>query len=127
MRAPKNQTAVLEYLKRMPFCSAVAIQRGIKMKKGNVYTLLNRLVEKGDIVKKGKFYSLSESYDKATKVINTIKKVAPPPPAPSPLIGVYSREIKFIEDGIDSLMITKNYLQRRIEQLELEDAQRAFK
>lgn len=124
MRAPKNQTAVLEYLKRMPFCSAVAIQRGIKMKKGNVYTLLNRLVEKGDIDKKGKYYSLSESYDRATKVINTIKKVVPPP-ASNPLISVYSREIKFIEDGIDSLMITKNYLQRRIEQLELEDAKRA--
>lgn len=124
MRKPKVQTAVLEYLKRMPFCSAVAIQRGINMRKGNIYSVLSRLVEKGDIVKRGKFYRLSESYDKATKVINTIKKVAPPP-ASNPLISVYSREIKFIEDGIDSLMITKNYLQRRIEQLELEDAKRA--
>lgn len=122
MRASKNQIAVLEYLKRMPFCSAVAIQRGIKMKKGNVYTLLNRLVEKGDINKKGKYYSLSESYDKATRIIKSINKPTPQP-APNPLIAVYSREIRYIESGIDSLMITKNYLQRRIEQLQLEDKQ----
>ena len=124
MRKPKIQTAVLKFLANNPFSPAVVVQRGVNMRKGNIYSVLSRLVEKGNVVKQGKFYRLSESYDRATKIINTIKKVAPPP-ASNPLISVYSREIRFIEDGIDSLMITKNYLQRRIEQLELEDSKRA--
>lgn len=122
MRRPKVQTAVLAYLKRIPFSSAVGVQKGIHKTKGNIYNTLNQLVKKGHVVKKGKVYSLSESYDKATRIIKSINKPTPQP-APNPLIAVYSREIRYIESGIDSLMITKNYLQRRIEQLQLEDKQ----
>ena len=118
---------ILEYLKRMPFAKASAIQKGIKTKVSNIYGLLQVLVDRGAITKKGLYYSLSNNGANVTNITKTAisKPYTPPPPAPNPLITVYSREIKFVEDGIDSLMITKSYLLRRVEQLKQEDARHA--
>ena len=133
------QNAVLFYLARTPFASAASIQKGIGLTKGNIYQTMAQLVQKGDVIRKegSKLYQISDSAKEAIKV-TTAKRIrvsepdtqrAPlyqaPPPEPNPLANIYLREIEFIQDGIDSLMITKNYLERRIEQLKLEDAKRA--
>ena len=73
MRKPKAQTAVLKFLANNPFSPAIVVQRGVNMRKGNIYSVLSRLVEKGNVVKQGKFYRLSESYDRATKIIKSIE------------------------------------------------------
>ena len=37
---------------------------------------------------------------------------------PNPLANIYRKEISHIQSGIDQLVITKNYLERRVEELD---------
>lgn len=126
MKNPKVQNAVLKYLARTPFsCNAATIERGIGMKNGNIYTVLQRLVQKNLVVKEGKAYRINDSARKAVEVSAQPRATHTPVFNPNPLISIYAKEIQYVEDGIDSLMITKSYLQRRIEQLKTEDVKRA--
>lgn len=111
---------VLKYLERMPWAKPVDIKNGIGMERGNIYSLLHKMVNKGLLHRneRSKTYSLT----------STSRPRAIPTPVvltPNPLIDTLKEEIQFIEDGINSLMITKSYIKRRIEQLQLEDAKRA--
>jgi predicted transcriptional regulator len=128
---------ILAYLATHPGSGAAQVQKGIGLKVGNIYGHMKLLLDRGAVVREGMGYSLSESGAKAMSIAKIKKpEVAPQSTrfplrhetksfSPSPLINIIQREIQYIEDGIDSLMITKNYLQRRIEQLKLEDAKRA--
>jgi hypothetical protein len=121
--------------------TAVGIQRSIGMKRGNIYQILSRLINDG-FVRKVEGTKKYELVNTEFTVDTTDVKVAPAvvqklqqgraierqpklTPTVNPLIPVYQREIQFVEDGIDSLMITKNYLERRVEQLKQEDARHA--
>lgn len=111
---------VLKYLERMPWAKPINIKNGIGMEKGNIYSLLDKMVKTGLLHRneKSKTYSLTST---------SRLRVTPTPVifTPNPLIATLEEEIQFIEDGINSLMITKSYIKRRIEQLRLEDTKRA--
>lgn len=127
-----KQRAVMKYLLRAGKDSAINIKRNLDFKHGNIYQVLKNLETKKIVIKLPgtKLYAISKHNVRAnTEPVHTepVKNVAKPKltPTVNPLIPVYQREIQFVEDGIDSLMITKNYLQRRVEQLKQEDARHA--
>ena len=128
-----RKNAILHYLARMPFPSAASqIQKGIGMTRGNIYNILAKMEEKGDIKKDpaSKKYLISDSARQSLKTLDMLKpRMRMTESAsgfkPNPLIETIQKEISFIDDGIDSLRITKSYLFRRIEQLKAEDLKRA--
>lgn len=131
-----KQRAVMKYLLRTGKDSAINIKRNLGFKHGNIYQLLKNLETKGVVTKvpDTKQYVLAKKgttpADEApVQTESAPKNIVKPKMKPfvpgNPLIPVYQREIQFVEDGIDSLMITKNYLQRRVEQLKQEDARHA--
>lgn len=128
-----RKTAILNYLARMPFTSAASqIQKGIGMTRGNIYNILAKMEKRGEVKKDpvSKKYFISDGTRQALKTLDVAKpgmKIAEPALTfkPNPLIETIEKEISFIDDGIDSLRITKSYLFRRIEQLKLEDLKRA--
>lgn len=128
-----RKTAILNYLARMPFASAASkIQKGIGMTRGNIYNILAKMEKRGEVKKDpvSKKYFISDGTRQALKTLDVAKpgmKIAEPELTfkPNPLIETIEKEISFIDDGIDSLRITKSYLFRRIEQLKSEDLKRA--
>ena len=115
--------------------------------RGNVYSVLKALIKKGFVQREGFFYRIAPPKRTLTEHdFELVKKVAMMDRTPktktklerlkkvyedakeltrsygeskqTPLISIIKNEIKYIESGIDSLMITKSYLERRIEQLE---------
>lgn len=128
MKKVKYQDVITRFLKQEGRAGAAEIQKGIGMKRGNIYQVMKLLVQKGLVthLPGTKKYALtSETVEAKPMPLYAEHRQPTPPPAPNPLISIYAREIQFVEDGIDSLMITKNYLQRRVEQLKQEDARRA--
>lgn len=116
---------VCEYLKANPKQTGMEIQLGLGMSKtANIYPTLGQMVKKGVLTKlRNKKYYLTplsarvakanEEYKKdAKRLIGTYNQAEP-----TPLERILQYEIESIEAGIDSLMITKSYLQRRIEQV----------
>lgn len=107
MKKPISQLSrITNYVKANPFSKASDIQKGLNFK-GNIYTLLGVLTDKNIIRKmpnKEYVLDLRSSPTSETKV--------------NPMIKMLQDEIDHIQNGIDQLMITKNYLERRLEQLE---------
>lgn len=125
-----RKTAILNYLARMPFASAASqIQKGIGMTRGNIYNILAKMEKRGEVKKDpvSKKYFISDGTRQALNMVKPGMKIAEPALTfkPNPLIETIQKEISFIDDGIDSLRITKSYLFRRIEQLKSEDLKRA--
>jgi hypothetical protein len=116
----KDFNKIKTFLAKNGQATAAEIQKETKVK-GNIYTKLETMVKKNLLTKSGKLYDVTfekrlplaadktDSLD-GEKVSNLIHK--------SKQIAVLRDEIDYIEDGIDSLTITKNYLERRLEQLE---------
>lgn len=125
-----RKTAILNYLARMPFASAASqVQKGIGMTRGNIYNILAKMEKRGEVKKDpvSKKYFISDGTRQALNMVKPGMKIAEPALTfkPNPLIETIQKEISFIDDGIDSLRITKSYLFRRIEQLKSEDLKRA--
>lgn len=118
------QKQVYEYLKANPKKTGMEIQVGLGMSKfANIYPTLGQMVKKGVLTKlRNKKYYLTpmsarvakvyEEHKNAKALIKTYKQAEP-----TPLERILQYEIESIEAGIDSLMITKSYLLRRIEQV----------
>ncbi len=124
-----KQRAIKAYLFDKKADTAANIQRGIGMKRGNVYQILRNMINKKIVTKVPgtKLYAISKHDVKANTepVKNVVKPKMKPFVPKNPLVTVYEREIQNIQDGIDSLMITKSYLLRRVEQIKQEDARYA--
>lgn len=125
-----RKNAILNYLARTPFASAASqIQKGIGMTRGNIYNILAKMETRGEVKKDpvSKKYSISDGTRQALSMVKPGMKIDESALTfkPNPLIETIQKEISFIDDGIDSLRITKSYLFRRIEQLKSEDLKRA--
>lgn len=128
MKKPISQLSrITEYIKENPFSKASDIQKGLKFK-SNIYTLLGLLVDRGVLRKtENKTYAINgdikiavdktDSLD-GEKLSKTITINAATQPISNPYANILKREIDHIQSGIDQLMITKNYLERRLEQLQ---------
>lgn len=123
-----NFDVVLKFLDKNGATSAIDIQKATKIK-GNIYTLLQRMLTKGQITKVGKLYSIdrrmplflgksrSLSGEKISNLIHQ-KSQPQPQPQPNPYANILKREHEHIMQGIQQLQITANYLNLRIKELE---------
>ena len=91
---------------------------------------MTRLVEKGQVIKLDKNYTLPAKTQKSVSPWREKKfKVEDKEFVFSKrinneyieLINAYNREIEHIQSGIDQLVITKNYLVRRVEEMQNAD------
>lgn len=122
----KNTKAVIEYLQKNPLSTAAQIAEGTGLK-GNIYTTLINLVEKKLIGKNAsrQYYQLQDVQNNVSPQRETENKYDNDPRMPvfqtknaNPLANIYRKEISHIQSGIDQLVITKNYLERRVEELD---------
>lgn len=137
---------VYAYIKAAGPSKAVRIKKAIwaDPKKGNIYSVLSGLVKNGTIKKTGLLYHAPEDsvegmtgakhkYRRKIKVKAKTKvrsiptsntyvkpttfKITTEVSEKQRLIDTLEYEIKYVDDGIESLMITKSYLIRRLEQV----------
>ena len=121
------QQKIVDYVTANPKCNGAEIQKAVTGSViGNIYPTLNALVKKGVLIKlRNKRYMINHAYTlkheaKGTnleRIKREIEMMEKSFPVESPLERILQAEIKYIEDGIDSLMVTKSYLLRRIEQV----------
>jgi hypothetical protein len=142
----ESKTAyVYDYIKAAGPCKAIRIKKAIwtDPSKGNIYSILAKLVKDGAIKKTGLLYHTPEDSaegmigakhkyrrkikvkKKATSVTKSIPtsstynaKTLPAVSEKQRLIDTLQYEIEYVDDGIESLMITKSYLIRRLEQVQ---------
>lgn len=120
----KLQREIIEYLATHKLATGATIQRALRPEskdKGNIYTTMKGVIKKGYVQKVGNDYILVNRPRLRVRPAVETKTVDPvfrePKPATT-LEKVIRDEISYVEAGIDSLMITKSYLQRRLEQLQ---------
>lgn len=121
------QQKIVDYVTANPKCNGAEIQKAVTGSAiGNIYPTLGALVKKGVLIKlRNKRYMINHAYTlkreaKGTnleRIKREIEAMEKSFPVESPLERILQAEIKYIEDGIDSLMVTKSYLLRRIEQV----------
>lgn len=120
----KLQREIIEYLTVHKLATGATIQRALRPEskdKGNIYTTMKGIIRKGYVQKVGNDYVLVNrprlriKPAVETKIVNPVLRE--PKPATT-LEKVIRDEISYVEAGIDSLMITKSYLQRRLEQVQ---------
>lgn len=126
----RNQKAVIEYLKKHPMSRAVDIVKGTGLKT-NIYSVLINLMEGKRVLKIQQRYTLPATTQNINSPKREIKNKLDlsedprmplfSPRNPDPLANIYRKEIAHIQSGIDQLVITKNYLERRVEEIENAD------
>lgn len=120
-RANKNRDVVIQYLQKHPLSTAAQIAEGTGLKT-NIYTTLINLVEKKLVGKNSakQYYQLQDAKNNVSPQRETEDPRMPLFQAknPNPLANIYRKEISHIQSGIDQLVITKNYLERRVEELD---------
>jgi len=116
--AGKNQELIINYLDEMGSASAAEIAKATKIR-SNIYTILSKMCDGGEITKNGKYYEssiLNETLDDFLKPREAIK-VDVEDIYNSTHIDIIKEEIEYVEEGIKMLETTKNYLLRRLDQL----------
>lgn len=127
-RSNKNSKIVVDYLTKHPLSSAAEIAKGTGLK-GNIYTTLMSLIEKKLIGKNDakQYYQLLDSKNSVSprREIKNNLDISKDLRMPlfqardsNSLTNIYRKEISHIQSGIDQLVITKNYLERRVEEME---------
>ena len=107
-----NFGIIRDYLLKYGPTSAADIQKATKVK-GNIYTMLQAMVNRKTIKRVGKLYQ--PTIDTAIKhdIEPSIKT-----PQPNPLANILKREHDHVMSGIHQLQIAANYLNLRIKELE---------
>ena len=123
-KTAKTDTKIIDFLRKNPMSNAVQIVAGTGVG-GNIYMTMTRLVEKGQVIKLDKNYTLPAKTQKSVSPQReTENKYENDPRMPfsgnryQSLISTYKKEIDHIQSGIDQLVIAKNYLERRVEEME---------
>lgn len=134
-RTENNARKIIDFLSHHPSATAAAVQNKTGIK-GNIYTTLARLVKNGELKKIGVGYEVNDKAATKTKVspwrekkfkvgkrvftyqknVDIDTRVDTNPYRS--LIATYTKEIAHIQSGIDQLVIAKNYLERRVEEME---------
>lgn len=121
-----NFDVVLKFLDKNGATSAIDIQKATKIK-GNIYTLLQRMLTKKQITKVGKLYSIDRRMPlflgksrslNGEKISNLIHQQPQPQPQPNPYANILKREAEHLASGIEQLTIARNYILLRIKELE---------
>lgn len=116
MKKQTNESKIIKALKSGPKTQA-ELMRQTKVK--NVYQVVSDLKAKGtvfmDTAKCVNLVKVPVVVDETTKVSSEQLKATLPKPE-SDIIKMLKSEVENIQDGIRSLMVTRSYLLRRIEE-----------
>lgn len=138
-----HQVNIYNFVKANPRKNASEIARAlnIDIRKQNIYSMLKPMVKRLQLFKtKNKTYVAAPNFNvpkhnnvnkpseqvkvSVARVLKNMDKLASRVPLhsetdhqPSALEKIFQAEIDYIESGIESLEITKSYIQRRIEQI----------
>ena len=115
MKKLTNQQKILKALKSGPKKQA-DLARETKVK--NTYQIVSDLLKKGLVIKdSGGFICIDNPPATLETIKNAVEKLGSAEPKPeSEIITTLRGEVENIQDGIRSLMITRTYLLRRIEE-----------
>jgi len=137
------QASIYNFVKANPRKNASEIARAlnIDIRKQNIYSMLKPMVKRLQLFKtKNKTYVAAPNFNvpkynnvnkpseqvkvSVARVLKNMDELASRMPLysetdhqPSALEKIFQAEIDYIESGIESLEITKSYIQRRIEQI----------
>ena len=117
--AGSNQKRIIKYLNKVGTAPAAEIAREVGIG-SNIYTILSKMCEDGEITRNGKYYEgpiLNETPDDFIKPRESIT-VDIEDIYNATHIDIIKEEIEFVEEGIKVLETTKNYLLRRLDQLQ---------
>ena len=109
--AGSNHKVIDTFLMNEGSASAAQIKRATKVK-GNIYQTMNKMVALGLVEKVGKVYVTTDG--------ENVVKPQPKKTEASPTrvqLNAIQVEIDYVNDGIDMLSTTLNYLYRRRDQL----------
>lgn len=109
----QNFEIIKNHLKEKGVAYASQIQKATKIK-GNIYTMLQSMVNRKIVKKIGRLYSLTAE----TPTQHKIDMIPKPTPQPNPYANILKREHEHIMQGIQQLQITANYLALRIKEFE---------
>lgn len=117
---------IAQFVEQNPDKKAAEIQKGLGLKRGNIYVVLNHMISKGMIKKsKDKTYSWDGRMPLFANKTNSLQREKinslinqQPQPQPNPYLNSLKREHEHIMQGIQQLQITANYLNLRIRELE---------
>lgn len=134
-----NYEKIYEFVKKNPNSTASIIAKAlnIDIRRQNIYSMLKPMVKRMQLFKtRNKKYIAAPQFHipKANRgvkpskpvaqVLKNMDKVARRMPLysendrqPSALEKIFQAEIEYIDAGIESLQITRSYVQRRIEQI----------
>jgi len=116
-RKPKHDSRVIRYLNKNGPSNQVGIAKALKIPVVSLYSTIKRLVERGEVRMDGRLVCpvhvtppanqekarlIAESNAKTEDVVDRI--------------AMLKNEIDNITDGIRSLMITRSYLMRRVQE-----------
>jgi hypothetical protein len=109
--AGSNHKAITKYLSENGAATPADIAKATKVK-GNIYQTMNKMVALGLVEKVGKVYVTTDG--------ENVVKPQPKKTEASPTrvqLNAIQVEIDYVNDGIDMLSTTLNYLYRRRDQL----------
>lgn len=135
-----NYEKIYEFVKKNPNSNASTIAKAlnIDIRRQNIYSMLKPMVKRLQLFKtRNKKYVAAPQFNLPYKtnrgvkpskpvaqVLKNMDKVARRMPLysesdrqPSALEKIFQAEIEYIDAGIESLQITRSYVQRRIEQI----------
>jgi hypothetical protein len=113
--AGSNHKVIDTFLMNEGSASAAQIKRATKVK-GNIYQTMNKMVALGLVEKVGKVYVTTDSSIDGKNVVKPQPKKTETSPTRVQLNAIQV-EIDYVNDGIDMLSTTLNYLYRRRDQL----------
>lgn len=103
-----NFKTILSFLNEAKSATAAQIRKATRVK-GNIYVTLKTMVDKKFIQRQGKMYGFFDAVNNVSPQPET--KINPH----GALIDTLVKELNYVEEGIATLEITRNYLVRRIE------------
>jgi hypothetical protein len=133
-----NYEKIYEFVKKNPNSNASVIAKALNIdaRKQNIYSMLKPMVKRMQLFKtRNKKYVAAPHFHipnyktvkprkPVAQVLKNMDKAASRMPLysesnhqPSALEKIFQAEIEYIDSGIESLQITRSYIQRRIEQI----------
>ena len=119
-RKPKHDNRVLKFVAKQGPTTQAAIAKALKIPAVSLYSVVKRMVEQGKVKMDGRLVTAIPTADPKKPVLDMdlISKTAQKLQAENAVdrIAMLKDEIENITAGIRSLVITRSYLLRRVEE-----------
>lgn len=117
-RKPKHDTRVLKFVAKQGPTTQAAIAKALKIPAVSLYSVVKRMVEQGKVKMDGRLVTpvFSEPVKPSAAEAKRIAEANAKTEDAVDRIAMLKNEIDNITDGIRSLMITRSYLMRRVQE-----------